>query len=188
MSLKIDLEIEKGVGKTFLFPAGGPTPVKLAVLPILFPGSCVSGGLHLVFGFQIGRLPQSRGRGPRFFRSTHSGVYACLSGLWRAWGLGPSSRSATCLFGTGRVPLSGGWGRRAVFRQGIQFLLRVKLAKALDDDFAVLVVARHEVGAMRIKVFEVKEAIGAHGAYAVGRFPTAVTGGEDCLLGLVVCT
>ena len=39
-----------------------------------------------------------------------------------------------------------------------------------------------------IKVFDVKEAIGAHGAYAVGRFPTAVTGGEDRLLGLVVCT
>ena len=60
--------------------------------------------------------------------------------------------------------------------------------QALEDDFAVLVVARHEVGAMRIKVFDVKEAIGAHGAYAVGRFPTAVTGGEDRLLGLVVCT
>ena len=55
MSLKIDWpgrEIEKGVRKTFLFPAGGPTPVKLAVLPILFSGSWVSVGLHLVFGFQ----------------------------------------------------------------------------------------------------------------------------------------
>ena len=61
----------------------------------------------------------------------------------------------------------------------------MKLAKTLDDDFAVLVVAWHEVGAMRIKVFDVGNDR-SHGTYAVGRFSAAVTGGEDRLLGLVV--
>ena len=189
MSLKIDWpgrEIEKGVRKTFLFPAGGPTPVKLAVLPILFSGSWVSVGLHLVFGFQSVDF-RSLGAGiPGFFDPLTQAFthvfqdFGVLGVLGQVLGLPPIFPVQIELL------FRAGGGEEQFFGQPVQFLLRVKLAKTLDDDFAVLVVAWHEVGAMRIKVFDVKETIGAHGTYAVGRFSAAVTGGEDRLLGLVV--
>ena len=131
MSLKIDWpgrEIEKGIRKTFLFPAGGPTPVKLAVLPILFSGSCVSGGLHLVFGFQSVD-----------FRSLGAGVSGFFDPLTQAfthvfqdfgvlWVMGQVLGLPTIFPIQIELLLRAGGGEEQFFGQPIQFLLRVKLA------------------------------------------------------------
>jgi len=61
----------------------------------------------------------------------------------------------------------------------------VQFARALEDELAILVTARHEERALGVEVLDVEIAVGAHRADVIGGFAAAVARREDGFFRLV---